>query len=30
MFFLERSGIFAALLDTRPSSKSLHLTVCAD
>ena len=28
MFFLERSGFFAALLDTRPSSKSL--TVCAD
>uniref|UniRef100_A0A8C1TZJ3 Sema domain, immunoglobulin domain (Ig), short basic domain, secreted, (semaphorin) 3Ga n=1 Tax=Cyprinus carpio TaxID=7962 RepID=A0A8C1TZJ3_CYPCA len=27
MFFLERSGFFAALLDTRPSSKSLRLTV---
>uniref|UniRef100_A0A8C1M057 Protein phosphatase Slingshot homolog 1 n=1 Tax=Cyprinus carpio TaxID=7962 RepID=A0A8C1M057_CYPCA len=30
MFFLERSGFFAALLDTRPSSKSLRLTVRAD
>ncbi|KAI2653244.1 hypothetical protein H4Q32_006651 [Labeo rohita] len=27
MFFLERSGFFAALLDTRPSSKSLQLTL---
>ncbi|PIO32269.1 hypothetical protein AB205_0193590 [Aquarana catesbeiana] len=27
---LRRSGSFAALLDTRPSSKSLLLTVCAD
>src|SRR4029434_10337151 len=29
MVFLERSGFFAALLDTRPSSKSLRLTVRA-
>ena len=30
MFFLERSGFFAALLDTRLLSKSLRLTVRAD
>uniref|UniRef100_A0A8K9Y563 Rap-GAP domain-containing protein n=1 Tax=Oncorhynchus mykiss TaxID=8022 RepID=A0A8K9Y563_ONCMY len=30
MFFLERSGLFSALLDTRPSSKSLCLAVRAD
>ncbi|KAK1800274.1 hypothetical protein P4O66_000310 [Electrophorus voltai] len=30
MFFLERSSIFAALLDTKPCSKSPHLTVRAD
>lgn len=28
--FLKRSGFFAALLDTRPSSRSLGLTVHAD
>lgn len=30
MLFLERRGCFAALLDNRPSSRSLVLTVCAD
>lgn len=27
MFFLEISGLFAAIIDTKPLSKSLHLTV---